>query len=201
MRLLETCLAHPDSYPLTIRSFHTADEVPYAILSHTWGHEELLYEDVVHKTGETKEGFAKILRAIRQARDDGHRYIWIDNVCINKASSAELQEAINSMFAWYSKAAICYAHLSDVKMQGSGPIPYKDIAASRWFKRGWSMCRIVGPCNTPSSLTYHIGNSITRADRPSSHQFLHHRLDLSWRQATFPQHTPHSHASQSPGAI
>jgi hypothetical protein len=34
--------------------------------------------------------------------------------CIDKASSAELQEAINSMFRWYSLAIVCYAYLEDI---------------------------------------------------------------------------------------
>ena len=33
--------------------------------------------------------------------------------CIDKRSSAELSEAINSMFKWYSKSRVCYAYLAD----------------------------------------------------------------------------------------
>lgn len=33
--------------------------------------------------------------------------------CIDKRSSAELSEAINSMYRWYQKAAVCYVHLDD----------------------------------------------------------------------------------------
>lgn len=44
---------------------------------------------------------------------DGYIYVWIDACCIRKESSAELQEAINSMYAWYEKAAVCYAYLAD----------------------------------------------------------------------------------------
>ena len=34
--------------------------------------------------------------------------------CIDKTSTAELSEAINSMFRWYTKAEVCYAHLVDI---------------------------------------------------------------------------------------
>jgi hypothetical protein len=34
--------------------------------------------------------------------------------CIDKTSSADLSEAINSMYRWYGKADVCYAYLSDV---------------------------------------------------------------------------------------
>ncbi len=39
----------------------------------------------------------KVRRACEVARRDGYRYIWIETACIDKASSSELSEAINSM--------------------------------------------------------------------------------------------------------
>jgi hypothetical protein len=39
---------------------------------------------------------------------------WIDSCCIDKSSSAELSEAINSMFEWYKNAQVCYTYLFDV---------------------------------------------------------------------------------------
>ncbi|TBU38089.1 hypothetical protein BD309DRAFT_554936 [Dichomitus squalens] len=60
------------------------------------------------------------------ARNDGYDFIWIDSSCIDKTSSSELQEAINSMYPWYGSAHTCYAFLSDVpssthvKVKGSG---------------------------------------------------------------------------------
>lgn len=47
---------------------------------------------------------------------NGWEWGWIDTCCIDKRSSAELTEAINSMYAWYAKAAVCYAYLSDVQL-------------------------------------------------------------------------------------
>jgi len=38
---------------------------------------------------------------------------------MNKSSSAELSEAINSMFRCYRDAARCYVYLSDVSISGS----------------------------------------------------------------------------------
>lgn len=46
---------------------------------------------------------------------DGMGYIWIDTRCIDKSSSAELSEAIKSMFKWYERSARCYAYLEDVQ--------------------------------------------------------------------------------------
>ena len=88
----------------------------YAILSHTWGPNEILFkqlsasQDGLH----TEDSFSKIRDCCRQARKDGLNYVWIDTCCINSESSAELSEAINSMYEWYSAASVCYALLSDV---------------------------------------------------------------------------------------
>lgn len=38
----------------------------------------------------------------------------IDTCCIDKRSSAELSEAINSMYKWYQGAKVCYAFLSEI---------------------------------------------------------------------------------------
>nr|VWO94662.1 N/A [Ganoderma boninense] len=56
----------------------------------------------------------KIRGACKLARADGYRYIWIDSCCIDKTSSSELSESINSMFQWYARADVCYAFLVDV---------------------------------------------------------------------------------------
>lgn len=48
------------------------------------------------------------------AREAGYRLIWIDSCCIDKSSSAELSEAINSMFEWYKLSDVCYVYLEDV---------------------------------------------------------------------------------------
>ena len=60
------------------------------------------------------KGFVKIKYACEQAIRDGYEYVWVDTCCINKDSSAELSEAINSMYRWYQSAAVCYVFLSDV---------------------------------------------------------------------------------------
>ncbi len=87
----------------TIKLEEYKDGTPYAILSHRWvDGQEFLYEHVTSNMSEDEKighpGYAKVLGACKQARLDGHRYIWIDTCCINKSSSAELTEAINSMF-------------------------------------------------------------------------------------------------------
>ena len=88
---------------------------------------------------------AKIREACAVARSNGYRYIWIDSCCIDKSSSSELSEAINSMYEWYGRADVCYAYLADVPPgadhQGEGSAFRK----SRWFTRGWTLQELIAP--------------------------------------------------------
>lgn len=88
----------------------------YAILSHRWLDGEVLFKDIENGTAESKAGFSKLEFCARQAAKDDIVYFWIDTCCINKESSAELSEAINSMFKWYKKATKCYVYLSDLSL-------------------------------------------------------------------------------------
>lgn len=93
------------------------DAVPsYAILSHTWGTEEVSFQDIQgsHTGIKHRLGYQKIKKCCVQAAADGLDYVWIDTCCIDKTNSSELSEAINSMFHWYEKAVECYAYMEDV---------------------------------------------------------------------------------------
>lgn len=102
-----------------LRVFNNEASRPdYAILSHTWGPEEdeVLFYDLSDLTKATlKTGWLKIDYTRKEALRKGLEYVWIDTCCIDKSSSAELTEAINSMFKWYQKAAACYVYLYDVQ--------------------------------------------------------------------------------------
>ena len=90
---------------------------PYAILSHRWSDREMSLLDMDGlRPGEPVNslGYVKIKYACDQAVRDGFEHVWVDTCCINKDSSAELSEAINSMYRWYQRAAVCYVFLSDV---------------------------------------------------------------------------------------
>ena len=87
----------------------------------------------------------KIRRACQLARRDGYRYIWIDSACIDKTSSSELSEAINSMYKWYRCAQVCYAFLVDVPSDENVRAAGSKFRTSRWFKRGWTLQELVAP--------------------------------------------------------
>ncbi|KAF3001820.1 hypothetical protein E8E13_003353 [Curvularia kusanoi] len=52
---------------------------------------------------EARAGYQKIVKTAEITRSKGYDWFWIDTCCIDKSSSAELQEAINSMYAWYKR--------------------------------------------------------------------------------------------------
>lgn len=64
--------------------------------------------------------------------------------CIDKTSSAELTEAINSMFRWYKKSEVCYVYLSDVS---SCDYILEQFKKARWFQRGWTLQELIAPDN------------------------------------------------------
>ncbi|EKJ76974.1 hypothetical protein FPSE_02849 [Fusarium pseudograminearum CS3096] len=119
----------------------------YAILSHTWGHakDEVSFQEINNPSPEVrlKTGFRKIELCVKQAQLDGLMYCWVDTCCIDKSSSAELSEAINSMFTWYRNSAVCYIYLDDV--EGMAPESLSAFRRSRWFTRGWTLQELVAP--------------------------------------------------------
>jgi hypothetical protein len=90
-----------DARTLELQTF--VDNIPpYAILSHCWEDEEVVFSDLSDlQQAEKKKGFEKIKKTCELALYDEVDYVWIDTCCIDKSSSAELSEAINSMWAWY----------------------------------------------------------------------------------------------------
>jgi hypothetical protein len=196
-----------DVETLELRSFTDSDIPKYAILSHTWGLDEVSYQELVWinrvKTLSTtfsqsslpssisslpsqdeqynvmlasmemmlrgnwtsgttsgsiteddfleRAGYLKIINAAKEAQDLRLKWVWIDTCCIDKSSSAELQEAINSMYRWYCEAEICLVYLGDVVRPAVGdtstPSEFARAAfeSSRWTKRGWTLQELVAP--------------------------------------------------------
>ncbi|RYC58609.1 hypothetical protein CHU98_g7595 [Xylaria longipes] len=120
MRLLRT-----DT--LALEEFFDENVPAYAILSHTWGADELSLQDLqrwqVSKssrsedqssttTGDVavKAGFVKVRKAATFAAERRFAYLWVDTCCIDKTSSAELR-----------------------------------TSGSRWFTRGWTLQELIAP--------------------------------------------------------
>ncbi|KAJ4305832.1 hypothetical protein N0V90_001364 [Kalmusia sp. IMI 367209] len=194
---------------LEIKTFSEQNVPTYAILSHTWGADEVTFQDmcmitrlrcisqtfssqgtsssqngdmsgngqsaamlaamemlvrgdwsagmVIPDTSEEalmkREGYRKILCSAREAKQLGYQWIWIDTCCIDKTSSAELQESINSMYRWYKESAVCIVYLNDIAPGGEDIMDTQATAEaassafinSRWITRGWTLQELVAP--------------------------------------------------------
>jgi hypothetical protein len=138
MRLINT-------HTLQFEEFFENSIPAYAILSHTWTNDEVSYEEYLAKKNLDSHGFKKIQQTCKQALSRGLLYAWVDTCCINKTSSAELTEAINSMFKWYEKSTICLAYLADVPAGYDASDEWLAFKASKWFTRGWTLQELLAP--------------------------------------------------------
>lgn len=119
----------------------------YAIASHRWSECEATYEDVLHGQNVETYGYRKISRLCSFIRENKELcpvdWVWIDTCCINKTSTAELAEAILSMFRWYAEAFVCITYMHDVPSTPVGGL--KAFRASVWFTRGWTLQELLAP--------------------------------------------------------
>ncbi|OCL04359.1 HET-domain-containing protein [Glonium stellatum] len=148
---------------LKLEYFQNVDAAPpYAILSHRWEEEEILFRDIKDKhpgsalalshphlrRALVKKGWQKVEGFCRVAKRLGLSYAWVDTFCIDQSSSSELSESINSMFVWYQNAKVCIAYLYDVTIKGDSwdYNHYEGVFDnSSWFRRGWTLQELIAP--------------------------------------------------------
>lgn len=135
-------------YTLNFKEFHEHGAPPYAIASHRWQDDEATFKDVLKGRNQDSPGFLKIrgfCDLVKSWRFGGFidqiDWLWIDTCCIDRKSSAELSEAINSMYGWYADAEICVAYLFDVQFRQG----VYDLESSEWFERGWTLQELIAP--------------------------------------------------------
>ena len=151
----------------------------YAIVSHRWGDEEISHQTFndhceTYINGERHgHGWTKIVKACELALGQGLEWVWIGTCCIDKRSSAELTEAINSMFEWYRQSEICFAFLPDVygvcKFDPYDVLPptqfeSKEFRSSVWFTRAWTLQELIAPTEVQffNANFEHIGTKIDK---------------------------------------
>jgi hypothetical protein len=154
---------------LSFHDYEGSSIPPYAILSHRWEGEEVTYQEFKDRKAGTqrKSGFKKINQCCNEARRDRLDYVWVDTCCIDKSSSAELSEAINSMYQWYQRSQVCYVYLSDVQTwssyqksdaNGLWTTFQREVVAqvmeSKWWTRGWTLQELIAP----ESVVFYVDN-------------------------------------------
>ncbi|GIZ42950.1 hypothetical protein CKM354_000619700 [Cercospora kikuchii] len=131
---------------------------PYYILSHTWTRDEISFKEYSKGRNQDSSGYRKVDDFCTLVQGiHGPSWVWVDTICIDKRSSAELTEAINSMWNWYWNAEICYAYLDDVttsapnteigrheEVSSLGELR-SQVESSKWFTRGWTLQELLAP--------------------------------------------------------
>lgn len=146
---------------LALEEFFDADLPRYAILSHRWlPTGECTLATFNPEASPNSPGYAKIYLSCTQAIQDGITHLWVDTICIDKSSSAELSESINSMYRYYASSLVCYVYLHDVEAEdldwgtedGVSTVSFRaDFGArfgsSTWWHRGWTLQELIAPPN------------------------------------------------------
>ncbi|KAG8805657.1 hypothetical protein FRC17_005403 [Serendipita sp. 399] len=140
------------------------EELEYSILSHRWGDREVTFnhlqilDEQLLASGQnlqipeklamlhanpapkapSKTSLDKLSNFLKISEDKQCKYAWADTVCINKESSAELDESIRSMYAWYRDSRICIVHLSETDY-------LYEMKQDPWFTRGWTLQELLAP--------------------------------------------------------
>lgn len=150
-------------HTLELKDFVDNEIPPYSILSHRWGEDEVSYKNF-RKGRQLGAGYRKIIdfcrfmrargtaapggffSARRKANAESVDWVWIDTCCIDKRSSAELSEAINSMYRWYGAARECIVYLVDVpRLTTDWGELMPAFRKSSWFTRGWALQELLAP--------------------------------------------------------
>ncbi|KAK4958132.1 hypothetical protein LTR10_004557 [Elasticomyces elasticus] len=147
MRLLNTTT-------LEFEEFFDTQQVKYSILSHCWSQDprkpEVSHQAYLSKTyNKSGAGYQKIIRCCKLSRERGLGYTWVDTCCVDKTSSTELSETINSsasvldvagvwltqftVFRWYRESAECYVFMDDLGFE-TLPKVAELTAEGRWMQ-------------------------------------------------------------------
>ncbi|KAI8627208.1 heterokaryon incompatibility protein-domain-containing protein [Xylariaceae sp. FL1651] len=139
-----------DTRILELKFVAEVEERSYAILSHTWEDEEFSFQEFRSLDREdldrnrSKKGFGKIAKTCELAYQRGLSYAWVDTCCIDRSSSAELSEAINSMYSYYQNAAFCIAFISDLEPSLDPEVHFQHhFPNCRWLTRGWTLQELI----------------------------------------------------------
>lgn len=215
MRLLRTGPYEPGCEKFELIEKFGSQIPKYAILSHTWGDDEVTYEHVRAPTAFERrlsnnddatyehfrdrnlrkcKAYSKVVGAMRQAASEEHEYIWIDTCCIDKSSSAELSEAINSMYSWYQRAEVCYAILDDVPGPDAADFEV-EFKASRWFTRGWTLQELLAPKRVVFFGRLATGPWVMLGDRRSLRYLISRCARISSKFLSDPEELDHASAN------
>ncbi|KPM43048.1 hypothetical protein AK830_g3522 [Neonectria ditissima] len=141
----------------------TARNPPYATLSHSSQGQGPNFRDLCNSDSWNLSaishlpGIDTIFKACSKARTLGLGMLWADSVCVDRSSTADISEAVNSQFQICKNAQVCLVYLSDVNAHetpedageapdalGNIPNPARYIEHSEWIKGVWMLQELIG---------------------------------------------------------
>ena len=184
-------LLHTGKY--IVEEFLPKERVKYAILSHTWGKGEISLRDIESGAWRDRAAADKLIGVCHLAEQEGFEYVWMDTCCIDKSSSAELSEAINSMFQWYQRANVCYVYLDDVELVNPDMALHEltwmmdtaqcqAVSQSRWFTRGWTLQELLANRN----VHFYDRNFEVIGQKSQLNRVLSHITRIAWEHLSPP---------------
>ncbi|KAG1731322.1 uncharacterized protein EDB91DRAFT_1349374 [Suillus paluster] len=114
------------------------------MLSHRWEGKEPLLHDIQDRVIYELNpigGILKLQSFCKISREAGYRWAWSDTCCIDKNNNVELQQSLNSMFAWYRYSALTIVYLADITLSSKSGA----LATSEWNRRGWTVGEFLAP--------------------------------------------------------
>ncbi|KAI6006550.1 hypothetical protein F5J12DRAFT_939108 [Pisolithus orientalis] len=162
-QLLSLCTACDRAQQMGLIQTNLSEYFQYVMLSHRWGDGEPSSRDIegypIYGMSPLW-GFGKLQAFCAVACELDYLWAWSDTCCIDKHSSAEVQETIGSMFAWYRQSALTIVYLSDVPDTGS-------FGSSEWFGRVWTLQELLAP----KRILFHTKNwSLYKNISSSNHE-------------------------------
>ncbi|KAK4978659.1 hypothetical protein LTR42_001159 [Elasticomyces elasticus] len=147
---------------LKLHDFIDADCAPkYAILSHRWGDEEVSYKAWrKDRCRVNSKGYVKILDACAFAHERCQAWLWVDTCCIDKESSQDLSEAINSNVT-ATEPTVCLEQFRQSDIFNRGWTLQELIAPERvvFVSSSWDIIGLKYPPNHSASEVNYIGST------------------------------------------
>jgi hypothetical protein len=132
-----------------VHDFLDALSIPrYAAISYSWEADEVRHGNLRETSlASEKPSLQELKEFCLQAGNLSLEWLWVDTVCVNRSSSAELSEAINSTFKWFRQSEACIVYLSDVDYVDDSQEQEKRIRQSRWMRRSWTLQELIASQN------------------------------------------------------
>ncbi|KEY66364.1 hypothetical protein S7711_05798 [Stachybotrys chartarum IBT 7711] len=119
---------------------------PYAVLSHTWSASSPSpTEWILDRTRQQLLPYdKKLLGAILEARNRDVCYLWVESLCVDRASNRDVQLAVSCAANRLKRSTVCLAYLEDLSA-GQGPPLDDDWSRCSYWKRAWTLPEVIVP--------------------------------------------------------